>query len=212
MRTQLLQKTEIPEQQRGPWVIKKFEITKEKSDMYNMQQLFSGCGHRQVEVGHYTKLGKMVDEKHGAMWMSDTPVELRDHYEPATVAHGHCLIGGLGLGIIVEACLRHPEVTKVTVIEIDKDVAKMVGDYLFGKWGSDRLEIIVADLLTWKPPKGVKYGMAWFDIWPSICQDNWDEMKLLQRRYGAKANYKSSWGRHEIIRMNREDRRPRWGW
>jgi hypothetical protein len=57
--------------------------------------------------------------------------------------------------------------------------------------------------------------MAWFDIWPSICQDNWDEMKLLHRRYGRKADWKGCWGREEIMRMNREDYRRRnsiWGW
>jgi hypothetical protein len=40
----LLQKTEIPEQSNGPWVIKKFEVTKDSADFYNMQQLFSGHG------------------------------------------------------------------------------------------------------------------------------------------------------------------------
>jgi len=86
---------------------------------------------------------------------------------------------------------------------------------LYDKWGRDRLEIIHADLFEWRPPKGQRYGMAWFDVWPTICQDNWDEMKLLQRRYGSKADWKGSWGRNEIMQMNRqdrEDRTRRWGY
>jgi hypothetical protein len=212
----LLQKTEIPEQSNGPWVIKKFEVTKDSADFYNMQQLFSGHGfQRSVREGHYTKLGKMVDEECGSLWMSDTPAEINDHYHPVKNAKGHCLIGGLGLGIIVEACLRHSEVTKVTVLELEPEIIEMVGGYLLKKWGKERLELIQADVLEWKPPKDAHYGMAWFDIWPSICQDNWDEMKLLHRRYGRKADWKGCWGREEIMRMNREDYRRRnsiWGW
>ena len=214
---QLLQKTEIPEQELGEWKIEKFEITQEGAASYNLSLLFEGYGYRAVHPGHYTRLGKPNPEgRIGAgIWMSDTPAELNDHYEAAKNAYGHCLIAGLGLGIIVEACLRKEEVTKVTVLEIEPDIIKMVGDYLIEKWGQERLEFIQCDALEWKPPKGVRYGMCWFDIWPSISQDNWDEYKLLHRRYGQKAEWKGSWGRHEIQRMNREDyenSRFHWGW
>lgn len=207
----LLQKTDIPELQCGNWVTKKFEVEKEKADWFNMQQIFSGNGMaRSIRPGHYTKLGHMRDETRGSLWMSDTPAEMSDHYYAAMNARGHCLIGGLGLGIIVEACLRHTEVTKVTVLELEPDIIEMVGGYLHEKWGKDRLEFIQCDLLEWKPPKDARYGMAWFDIWPTIDSENWEEYKLLHRRYGRKADWKGSWGRREIMKMNREDRDTSW--
>lgn len=201
----ILLKTEIPEQELNGWIIKRFTIDKDRADSFNMHQLFSGYS-RPIRPGTYTKMGKVNGGSDDNLWMSDTPAEINDHYLPASAAHGHCLIAGLGLGIITEACLRRDDVTKVTVLEIEEDVIKMVGPYLEEKWGTERLEIIHCDALEWKPPKGVRYGMCWFDIWPSICQDNWDDMKLLHRRYGSKADWKGSWGREEIKIMNREDR------
>lgn len=206
----ILKKTEIPEQEYNGWVVQRFEIDREDAARFNFQQLFSGCGDRAIDPGTYTRLGKVNDGRLRTLWMSDTPAELRDHYEPAYLAHGHCLIAGLGLGLITEACLRHPDVENVTVLEIEEDLICMVGKYLFEKWGTEKLNIVHCDALQWKPPKGIRYGMAWFDIWPTICQDNWDEMKLLHRRYGSKADWKGSWGRHEIMQMNREDRERRW--
>lgn len=207
----LLQKTEIPEQTCGVWTVIKFEVEKERADFFNMQQIFAGNGMgRGIRAGHYTKLGQMHEENHGTLWMSDTPAEINDHYYAAMNAKGHCLIVGLGLGIIVEACLRHTEVTKVTVLELEPDIIEMVGGYLHEKWGKDKLEFIQCDALEWKPPKGVRYGMCWFDIWPSISSDNWEEYKLLHRRYGRKADWKGSWGRTDILRMKREDRDTRY--
>lgn len=201
----LLQKTEIPEQEYKDWVIKRFTIDKEKASLFNMRQIFGGHGHRAVKPGTYTKFGKVNEGRADTLWMSDTPAELNDHYYAAWAAKGHCLIAGLGLGIIVEACLRHTEVTKVTVLELEQDVIDLVGGYLHEKWGKDKLEFIQCDALEWKPPKDAYYDMAWFDIWPVIDMYNWDEYKLLHRRYGRKAAWKGSWGRDDIKRMLREE-------
>jgi hypothetical protein len=57
----------------------------------------------------------------------------------------------------------------------------------------DRVEIIQADAFSWKPPKNIRYGMVWHDIWPNICGDNYPEMKTLHRRYGRKADWQGSW-------------------
>ena len=205
--TQLLQKTNIPAQKAGPWEIKKFTIEKEKSDFFNMQQIFAGSVERSVAPGKYTKL---INHDTQTLMMSDTPAELNDHREAVYKATGHCLIAGLGLGIIAEACLRKPDVTKVTILEIDEHVIKMASKHLYKNWPKKKLEIIHCDALEWKPPKDVKYDMAWFDIWPEISCDNWDEYKLLHRRYARKADWKGSWGREYIIRMNRESRYSYW--
>jgi len=205
----LLQKTEIPEQKYKSWEVKKFTIDEEKARYFNLQCAFNGHG-RYVKAGTYTKLGKINEGRSDILWMSDTPAEINDHYYAAMNAKGHCLIAGLGLGIIVEACLRHTEVTKVTVLEIEQDVIDLVGGYLHEKWGKEKLEFIQTDALQWKPPKDAHYGMAWFDIWPVIDCGNWEEYKLLHRRYGRKADWKGSWGRDDILRMKREERYWRW--
>jgi hypothetical protein len=200
----LLQKTELPEQEHGAWAIKKFTIEEQDSSLFNMQSLFAGHLGRDVEPGDFTKL---VNTEHNYLMMSDTPAELRDHFAPVMEAKDHCLIAGLGLGIVVEASLRKEDVTKVTVLELETDIIKMVHPYLNKKWGK-KLEVIHCDALEWRPPKGQRYGMCWFDIWPSMDSDNLPEMHLLHRRYGSKADWKGSWGREYIERDLRSNR----GW
>ena len=199
----LLQKTKIPAQQQGSWIIKKFKIKKERAEFFNMQQMFNGMLGRAIAPGSYTKLGNIESQ---VLMMSDTPAELRDHREAVYRAHDHCLIAGLGLGIIAEACLRKKDVTHVTILEKEPDIIKMVKPYLEKKWSKKRFTIIECDALKWQPPKDIKYGMAWFDIWPEMDSDNLPDMHLLHRRYGRKATWKGSWGRDVIERDLRSNR------
>ena len=62
---------------------------------------------------------------HGQQWMTYSPVdkeqieEFKSSYE---LAHGHCVLTGLGLGILPAMLLKNPRVTKITVFELSKDV------------------------------------------------------------------------------------------
>jgi len=161
--------------------------------------------------------------KNGMLWMSDTPDEQRDHRTALYKAKGHVLIGGLGLGMIAVACALKPEVTKVTVIEIDPDIIAAVLPHLHkylesNNISKDKLEVLQANLLTWKPDKGKKYGMAWFDIWPNLCTDNLKEMTLLNRRYGKhleQGAYRGCWEEESLKRRKQQESKNnkycRWG-
>lgn len=195
--TDLLQKTELPESRCGNHRIEKFEVSKSDADFHNLRCAINRQAGRSIAAGQYTRLvrGDGPANSFGSVVvMSDTPAELDDHYEPVYEAGGNCLIAGLGLGVVAEACLRKEAVEKVTIIELEQEVIDLVGPYLKEKYGS-RVEIIHDDILTWKPPKGVKYLMAWFDIWDHICEDNLPEMKLLTRKYGKRAAWKGCWAR-----------------
>jgi spermidine synthase len=128
--------------------------------------------------------------------MSDTDAELRDLSAIAYSATGHVLLNGLGLGVVLQACLAKSEVTKVTVIEVDADVIELVARH----YEDPRVKIIHADALTYRPPKGTRYGAVWHDIWDGSCSDNLEQMKLLHRRYGRLTDWQGSWGRHLIRR------------
>lgn len=99
--------------------------------------------------------------------------------------------------------LDKPAVDKVTVIEISPDVITLVGSYLKEHFGA-RLEIIEADAFTWQPPRGVRYGAVWHDIWDNICSDNLPEMHKLHRKYGRRTDWQGSW-----CRWRCEDQRTR---
>lgn len=183
-----MKKVNVPEGKSGSWSIEKFTVPKK-----DIASFFSyGC--RAPSPGDYTKLtcGSTVV-------MSDTGAEMSDHYAAIRNAKGHILINGLGIGMVLLNSMEKPEVTKATVIELSQDVIDLVAPHYKDLYG-DRLEIIQADSLEWKPPKNAKYGMVWHDIWTYICGDNYEQMKTLHRRFGRKAEWQGSWCREECKR------------
>lgn len=201
-------KATVPEGMSGNWRVEHFTVNEKEARWNNMLTAFTpGGGARGVPPGEYTRL------MHGrTVVMSDTPAEVRDHYEPIRQAHGRCLINGLGLGIVVQGMLHKPEVEHLTVIEISPDVLALVADHYQAIF-SDRLEIIEADALTWQAPKGAWYDIVWHDIWSNICTDNLETMGTLHRKYGRRCGWQGSWQREwlQYLRRRERDQERTWG-
>lgn len=189
-------KCRIPAGKIGEAKVAKFRITKDRSRFYNMQQLFSGGGGREVYPGHYSRL--VVGR---TLMMSDTDAERREHIEAVQNAKGSVLITGLGLGMVTQACLKRPEVTDVTVIEKSADVIALVRPHLPKK----RLTVIHDDAFTWKPVNGEKWGMVWHDIWPDVCADNLPEMGKLCRKFARRADWQSCWNYAWTKRLKQQE-------
>lgn len=182
-------KCTIPEGSSGDWRVEKFSVTKDEIKIFNMRCMFQpGGASRMMIPGDYTKL-----TRNGIVVMSDTPAELRDHWEPVWKASGNCLINGLGLGIILAACLAKDDVESVTVIEKSSDVIALTAPH----FDDHRVKIIQADAYTWQPPKSQRYNIVWHDIWDYICGDNLPEMTKLHRKYGRRADWQGSWCKNE---------------
>lgn len=188
-----MKKVSVPAGESGDWKVEKFSISEEKS-----RNALSSYGCRAPAPGEYTRL---VCKGRGTV-MSDTGAEMRDHLEPVRRATGHILIHGLGLGMVLFNSMMKKRVERATVIELSADVIKLVGPHYQMMYG-DRLDVIQADAMKWKPPKGVRYGMVWHDIWDAITTDNLPEMKFLHRRYGRLCDWQSSWCRHEVNKLHR---------
>jgi hypothetical protein len=135
--------------------------------------------------------------RHGTVVMSDTPAEKQDHYGFVHAAKGHCLINGLGIGMCLKAVLLKESVTAVTVVEKSADVIALVAPY----YTDPRVEIVHSCAFEYEPPKGVRYGAVWHDIWDNICSDNIEQMKRLHRKYGRRAGWQGSWCRWECERQ-----------
>jgi predicted membrane-bound spermidine synthase len=178
-----MEKVTLPECKKGLWSVEKFVV-----DRTDFHALLHG---RDVPFGTYTRL--MHD---GHLVMSDTPAEMRDHSYAVHKAQGHCLINGLGLGMVLKNILLKKEVTKVTVVEIDQDLIDLISPH----YKDSRIEFVCADALKYKPPKDAHYGMCWHDIWIGICSDNLEDMKKLHRKYGRKSDWQGSWCRCECER------------
>ncbi len=175
-------KVDVPEGVDGDWAVEKFNITKQQAIFGIMAY---GC--RAPSAGNYTKLTYK-----GRVIMSDTPAEISDHWPVIVEAKGNVLINGLGLGMVVQACLDKTEVDTVTVVEVEEAVIRLTGAHYQNRYGT-RLNIVHGDAYDWVPPKGIRYDVVWHDIWPDICADNYEQMKILHRKYGRRSVWQGSW-------------------
>ena len=183
---------EIPEGERGEWRIENFEVTEAQASRYNIN-----CHGRPMFAGRYQRL-----MRGRAVVMSNTPQELNDHKPLIRNAKGHVLVNGLGLGIIASQVVVNEEVEHITIIEISEDVISLVAPTLQGRLDlDDKITIIHADAFTYKPPKGIRYGAVWHDIWDAICSDNLEGMKKLHRKYGRLCDWQGSWCRDACRRL-----------
>jgi len=193
----LLSRVNVPLGKSGDWEVSRFGVDESDVALYNLRaRLKPGC--RTISPGIYTKLTRS-----GKIIMSDTPAELNDHWEPARRARddrgdpdypNNILINSLGLGVVAQAILDEPTVRRLTVVEKSSDVIALVGLHYAKKYGN-RLEIVCADALDWRPPKGQLYRVVWHDIWDDICGDNLLEMHKLHRKYGRRCDWQGSWCR-----------------
>ena len=179
----MIPKVSIVEGTKGNWTVERFSIEENPFGLIGM-----AIQGRRCRPGTYTRL---IHKSRGVI-MSDTDAERQDHLGFVQAATGHILINGLGLGMCVAATLNKPDVTKVTVVEIDPDVISLIAPHY---QNDPRLEVIKSCAFNYKPPKGVRYGAVWHDIWDDICADNLPEMHQLHRKYGRRCDWQGSWAR-----------------
>ena len=180
----------LPCRQVGDWRIERHVEDAHSASFGQLRAAINGHGR-------YTPAGEYIGLRRGRdLVMSNVPDELRDLWPLRLHADGHVLVAGLGLGCAVDVLLARQSVTHVTVIEVAPEVIELIG----ASFAGERVTILLGDIFTWKPPKGARYGAAWFDIWDSICGDNLPQMMTLHRRFGRWADWKGSWCRHECRR------------
>jgi len=189
---------DVPEGRSGPWRVERFTV--EKDDLGRIHYALQG---RDVTPGTYTRL--MKDGRPHDPMMSDTPSEVRDLF-PAVFEirerGGRVLLNGLGLGVILKVALATPEVTHVDVVEVDPDIASLVWPTYAG---DPRAALHLGDAYTIAWPRGVRWSVAWHDVWPTICTDNLPEMARLHRKYGRRVDWQGSWAKEWLMDMRRRD-------
>ena len=189
----LIDKVNIPDRTLGSAKIERFVVPKDVMSIIRY-------GSRAPLPGTYTKL-----TINGRLMMTDTPAEMRDHYGAVRSARGNVLVTGLGLGMVANAIAAKPEVDSITVVELNADVIGLVEPTLHPK-----VSVVHGDAFAFVPPKDVRYGAVWHDIWPDLCTDNLAEMTRLKRRFARRADWQGCWGEELLrARKRREDREER---
>ncbi|UOX39921.1 polyamine aminopropyltransferase [Vibrio phage V-YDF132] len=152
----------------GEWIVSRTEVPE------GVHGYFSG-GAGQADTT-YVLLRKTEGSDRPVVWMSFTAMELESHALHVKRAEGHVVVCGLGMGMYLYNILSKPEVTKVTVLELDASIItlfKQVSGY--ENWeGVEKLEIIHSDALVPTPEalekaKGCDYLYA--DIWELVASD-----------------------------------------
>jgi hypothetical protein len=151
--------------------------------------------------GRYT----VLEHRERGLVMSDMPAEIAGCLPfmdaAAAIPAARLLIAGLGLGIVPAWLLRHGDVARIDVVEID---AGIIALHRGAPWAADpRLHVHDGDAHTWQPGPGQEWDAAWYDIWDTICPGNLPSMRRLHRRFARRAGWALSWERPECGAMAR---------
>lgn len=193
----LLRKVDVPEGEMGHWEVKKFSVSKEEAEFDRLRCMIHRGRGDSVPEGSYTKL-----TYRGGVVMSDTPGEMREHWEIVRAAKGRVLIAGLGLGVVLQAVADQPEVEHVTVFENSVEVVELVWNHYEDRYG-DKISLETTDFLSYLPSKEEKYDAAWFDIWSHRCEDDLKEHTLLLKRWARRAAWRGCWIHDELMEQRR---------
>ena len=156
--------------------------------------------------GYFTGLQKVygmtILHRHAAVWMSISPMEKESQQIGIDFSRGHVVVFGLGMGWSAAMSALKPEVDRVTVVEMDDEVLAMHRELdLFGRLpdnAGDKVEIVEADALDWKPDTHVDMLMP--DIWlDMVSWERAEEVQDMQANVAADMVY--FWGQElEVAR------------
>lgn len=126
-----------------------------------------------VKIADPLTVYRLHHKDHG-VWMSTEWVELIEMADIARKAHGNCLVGGLGLGVVADQMRQSPDVDDVVVVEFDSDVIRLVTPFLFPEGAAGRLRILKADLYKFaERVEPDTYDFAFLDTWQGTGEYVW---------------------------------------
>lgn len=190
----------VPEGSSGNVKVEHFEVPQ-----VSLRMLFRPSEY--VTPGKYARL--VIN---GQIMMTDTDMERTSNRTVLLCAHGHVLVAGLGLGMILHPILAKSSVETVTVLEKNPDVIKLIEPTV----RHPKLTVVQADVFDWTPPPAPKFNTVYFDIWAEICGNNLKDMAFLHRRYGRwtdtsdPGRFVDSWQRDFLKRQQVKSRRNSW--
>ena len=158
---------------------------------------------------------RLVKKGDGVM-MSDTPMERNSNKEFIRNANGDVIVFGLGLGMIILPLLSDDTVKSITVVELYQDLIDLVTPFLKPFDKENKLKVVQGDVFTYTPEKTVKFDTIYFDIWISICDDNYEEQKKLTRKYSKYLNrdnpkaFSDAWLKSHYQKERRKEKSYAW--
>jgi hypothetical protein len=140
----------------GLWHISRDDFTRYPLDRFRSKVGFDF----KTNLHHASNKSIHLTERGWDIVMEDSIMELRKHLPIFRRANGNILITGLGLGCVVRGLLTKSEVRSIDIIEIDKDIIRIIGQEFAD---NPRIKLHHADALEMELPKTWDY--AWHDLW-----------------------------------------------
>jgi len=124
--------------------------------------------------------------------MQNSDAEYVEHQWLWDNATGDVLIGGLGVGMVNQALIDNPNVTSVTIVELEQDVVDLVWSHCSK---DATFTLVVADFETWDPPTGSSFDTVWGDSWLVDNPITMDDYKtVITNRYSQYTDNIGFWG------------------
>ncbi len=102
-------------------------------------------------------------------WMLISPHEINTMKEYILKMHGNCLVYGLGLGYFPYMLSLKKDVSKITILEKDKEIIKLFKDNIFSLFkNKEKIEIIECDAMEYSKnlkSKDIHYDYHFIDLW-----------------------------------------------
>jgi hypothetical protein len=161
-----------------------------------------------------------LNKKGEGVMMSDTPMERNTNQDFIRNANGDVLIFGLGLGLVIIPLLKKQDVRSILVVELHQDLIDVVLPILKESDTEGKLSVIQGDCFEIHNtiPKEKKFDCVYGDIWISISQDNYEEMKTLTKNWKNRINRENPnsfidhWMKDYLKKQIQKDKRESYGW
>ena len=148
--------------------------------------------YREIKSEPYDNHTVLIKDACPMPIMQDSQAEYMEHQWLWDNATGDVLIGGLGIGMVHQALIDNPNVTSVTVVELEQDVVDLVWNHCAK---DDTFTLVVADFETWTPPAGSSFDTVWGDtkLWDNPLTDD-EYQTMIVNNYSQFTDNIGFWG------------------
>ena len=165
------QNVRLPEKTLGEWQLTHQQYAPYEMFCYDDTDLLPD-GREIPCIGYFTESFRYpaVLQK-GRLWMAVTPNEVETMKEDIAAAHGNILVLGLGLGYYAYMTAQMENVSRVTVVELDRDVIRLFEEELLPQFPHrEKIRVIHADAFSYVEKEAAKeqYDFVYADIWHDV--------------------------------------------
>ena len=156
----------------GPWTLRHVTSRNDVNALW-YNQIKPGLHLRLPGVRNIPVLSRQDDDGDHQIWMSTADLELATMSDAVEDCRGHVLVAGLGLGIFPTLAAHKPDVTSITVVEIDPHITAISSPYI----AHPKVRVVndsIEHFAQHPPPDATAFDYCFYDIWPAI-QDPYAE-------------------------------------